>query len=115
MDWAIRRTVERRATRMHQMMNRLDVDALIIMHLRDGDAYAEARWRCLRCEASCMCLHWLDKGAPDAGPDFCPNLEFFNACRMLASRSFSAAARSAAVLLAACQNQRQEPNGRSRD
>lgn len=75
---------------MHQMMDRLDVDALVIMHLRNGEAYAEARWRCLRCEESCMCLHWLDKGAPDAGPDFCPNLEFFNACKILASRSFSA-------------------------
>ncbi len=111
MQWAIRRTVERRATRMHQMMDRLDVDALVIIGLRNGDAYTEARWRCLRCEESCLCLRWLDKGAADAEPDFCPNLEFFNACKMLASRSFAIAARKTAILLVACQSQgRQDLN-----
>jgi hypothetical protein len=90
MPWAMRKTVERRATRMHQMMDRLRVDVLALVLLRDGEAYAEARSRCLRCEESSICLHWLDKGAPNAGPDFCPNLEFFSACKMLSPRSFSA-------------------------
>ncbi len=86
MNRAMRKTVERRATRMHQMMDRLQVDARVLVCLRDGDAYTEARWRCLRCEESCMCLYWLDKGIPDVRPDFCPNLEFFNACKMLSER-----------------------------
>ena len=78
---AMCRTVERRATRMHQMMKRLEVDALALIRLRNGDAYAEARSRCLQCEDSSICLLWLDKSGPDAVPDFCPNLEFFSACK----------------------------------
>ncbi len=89
MRWAMRRTEERRATRMHQMMDRLHVDVLALLRLRNGDAYTEARSRCLQCEDSCICLHWLDKGVPKAGPDFCPNLEFFNACKMLSRRLLS--------------------------
>jgi len=90
MRWAKSKTVERRATRMHQMMERLRVDVLILVRLRNGDAYAEARSRCLRCENSCVCLLWLDKGGPNPRPDFCPNLEFFNACKIHALRSLLA-------------------------
>jgi len=79
MRWVIGRTEERRATRMHQMMARLHVDVLALIGLRNGDAYAEARSRCLRCDDSSLCLCWLDKCGPNAGPDFCPNLEFFSA------------------------------------
>ena len=90
MRLAMSRTVERRATRMHQMMQRLKVDVLTLVRLRNGDAYAEARSRCLRCEESCVCLLWLDKGGTNPGPDFCPNLEFFNACKIHALRVLSA-------------------------
>ena len=83
MLWAMRKTEERRAIRMQQMMNRLNVDALVLIRLRNGDAYAEARSRCLGCEDSSLCLVWLDRGQPDSGPDFCPNLEFFKACKMI--------------------------------
>ena len=82
MRWVIGRTEERRATRMHQMMERLRVDVLALIRLRNGDAYAEARSRCLRCDDSSICLLWLDKGRLDPGPDFCPNLEFFSACNI---------------------------------
>ncbi len=95
------RTVERRAIRMHQMMDRLQVDASTLIRLKNGEAYAEARWWCLRCEESCMCLYWLDKGAPAGPPDFCPNLEFFSACKMLSQRLL---ARTGAVLLVASQS-----------
>lgn len=84
------RTLERRATRMHQMMQRLQVDILTLVRLRNGEAYAEARSRCLRCNDSSACLLWLDKGGPTVGPDFCPNLEFFNACKIHALRAFAA-------------------------
>lgn len=87
---AMSRTVERRATRMHQMMQRLKVDILTLVRLRDGAAYEEARSRCLRCEESSVCLLWLDKGdGMNPGPDFCPNLEFFNACKIHALRLIS--------------------------
>jgi len=88
MHRAMRRTVERRATRMQQMMDRLHVDALAMVRLRNGDAYAEARSRCLLCTQSDECLRWLDKGGLSTWPDFCPNLELFNTCR---ERFFSAA------------------------
>jgi hypothetical protein len=90
MRLVIGRTEERRATRMHQMMERLHVDVLALIRLRNGDAYAEARSRCLRCDDSSICLLWLDKGGPNAGPDFCPNLEFFSACKIRALRSIAA-------------------------
>jgi hypothetical protein len=87
----IGRTEERRATRMHQMMDLLHVDVLALSRLRSGDAYADARSRCLRCDDSSICLLWLDKGgSPDAGPDFCPNLEFFSACNIQALRPVAA-------------------------
>ena len=78
MNWAMRRSVERQAIRMHQMMNRLHVDALALVRLRNGAAYAQARSRCLQCEDVGACLHWLDKGGPIARPDFCPNLALFD-------------------------------------
>ncbi len=90
MRLAMTRTAERRATRMHQMMERLHVDVRSLIRLGNGDAYTEARWRCLRCEDSCVCLLWLDKGGPDAKPDFCPNLEFFSACKFLVIRPLPA-------------------------
>ena len=86
MHWVMRRTVERRATRMQQMMDRLRVDALALVWLRNGDAYVEARSRCLLCNQGDECIRWLDKrNGPNSGPDFCPNLEAFSACSRLSS------------------------------
>ncbi len=99
MQATMSRSAERRATRMHQMMRRLDVDALTLIRLRSGEAYAEARSRCFRCEDSSLCLLWLDTGRPDAAPEFCPNLEFFNACKSLSQRSFGAARARELVLV----------------
>ncbi len=82
MDWALHRTVERQARRMHDMMNRLDVDAVALVRQRNGDVYAEARARCLLCQEGTKCLRWLD-GKSGGAPDFCPVLHFFKACRRL--------------------------------
>jgi hypothetical protein len=78
MDWPMFRRVERRARRMHDMMERLDVDPGMLARLRCGDAYAEARSRCLFCGTSDRCLRWLDQPTR-AGkrPEFCPNLTLF--------------------------------------
>jgi hypothetical protein len=72
------RSVERQAIRMHQMMDRLNIDPGTFVRLRQGEVYTEARSRCLSCSSSDKCLRWLD-GAPrpDVTPDFCPILEFF--------------------------------------
>jgi len=60
MDWPMHRRVERRAIRMHEMLDRLDVDPVALVRLRNGDAYAGARSLCLSCGTSDKCLRWLD-------------------------------------------------------
>ena len=87
MEWRLHCTVERQASRMHEMMDRLDVDAAALVRQKNGEVYAEARSRCLLCQESVRCLRWLD-GKSGGGPDFCPVLHFFDACR----RAHSAAA-----------------------
>jgi hypothetical protein len=58
---------------MHEMMTRLHVDPGKLARLRRGDAYAEARARCLSCKTSEQCLRWLAEPAEaDARPEFCP-------------------------------------------
>ena len=82
MRWPMTRRVERQACRMHEMMDRLDVDAATLARLRQGDAYAEARTRCLSCGTSDRCLRWLDEPHPSAQrPTFCPNLTLFDSCK----------------------------------
>jgi hypothetical protein len=81
------RRVERQARRMHEVMRRMDVDAGRLARLRGGEAYAEARTRCLFCGTSEKCLRWLDDPT-QAGrrPEFCPNLSLLEACKRDPSR-----------------------------
>ena len=81
MPWPMYRRVERRAVRMQEMMRRLDVDPAKLARLCGGDAYAEARARCLSCRASEVCLRWLDASASGGCPEFCPNLALFEGCK----------------------------------
>jgi hypothetical protein len=67
---------------MHEMMRRLGVDPARLARLRRGDAYAEARTRCLSCAVSDDCLRWLDApSSSGARPVFCPNLAVFEGAR----------------------------------
>ncbi len=76
------RSVERQAIRMRQMMDRLDVDPALLVRSRNGETYAEALSRCLKCVDSTECLRWLDGYlALEDGPGFCPNLKIFHPCR----------------------------------
>lgn len=81
MDWPMYRRVENRARRLQEMMQRLDVDAGTLARLRDGEAYAEARGRCLFCGTSDKCLRWLERSGDGARPEFCPNLALLQTCR----------------------------------
>jgi len=82
MYWPMFRRVERRALRLHEVMQRLDVDPGRLARLRGGDAYAEARATCLSCGTSERCLRWLDDPARgDGRPEFCPNLKLLEACK----------------------------------
>ncbi len=72
------RSVERQATRMLQMMRRLEVDPGTLIRLRHGEAYTEARTRCFACVTTAECLRWLDGYVlDDENPGFCPNLQLF--------------------------------------
>jgi hypothetical protein len=72
---------------MHEMMDRLDVDAGRLVRLDQGEAYAEARIRCLDCRETETCLRWLEAFDDFAGrPEFCPNIELFDACAPAAER-----------------------------
>lgn len=82
------RRVERRARRTQDMMDRLDVDPLKLARLERGQAYAEARQRCLECGTSDRCLRWLEmEQAGNSLPDFCPNLKVFLRCRRLPNQN----------------------------
>jgi len=76
------RRVERQATRTHEMMDRLNVDAAALVRARQGQDYAEARAHCIACGTSDKCLRWLDNRPASVGePEFCPNLRLFERYR----------------------------------
>ena len=78
MDWLMRRRVERQAIRMHEMLDRLDVDPVTLVRLRNGDAYTGARSLCLFCGSSDECLRWLDGcRRKEKSPDFLSQLARF--------------------------------------
>jgi Family of unknown function (DUF6455) len=82
MNWPMYRRVERQAIRMHEMLDRLDVDPVALVRLKNGDVYAKARATCLFCGTSDRCLRWLEGSSrSDKSPDFCPNLHIFRACQ----------------------------------
>ena len=82
MRWWMTRRVERQATRMHDVMERLNVDAAALARERQGQAYADARARCITCGTSDRCLRWLDNQcAASERPEFCPNLSLFEKYR----------------------------------
>lgn len=72
--------VERRARRMHEMMKRTGADPVLVARLRDGEAYSEARARCMNCGTTDKCLRWLDQSKSNRRPEFCPNLSMFEDC-----------------------------------
>jgi Family of unknown function (DUF6455) len=82
MRWWMTHRVERQATRMHEVMERLNVDGAALARAGQGQAYADARTLCLTCGTSDKCLRWLDRrSAQTEAPTFCPNLRLFEAYR----------------------------------
>jgi hypothetical protein len=81
MPWWMTRRVERQARRVHQIMDRLDVDAAALVRARQGELYAQARARCLACAVSATCLDWRDGQAPQELPTFCANRQLFEQYR----------------------------------
>ncbi len=82
MNSLVFRPIERQAQRMREMIERLDVDTLKLACLRNGDAYVEARVKCLDCGNTGQCFQWLDTPSPDVeSPVFCPNVSVFEDCK----------------------------------
>ena len=82
MRWWMTRRVERQATRMHEMMDRLNVDTAALARARQGETYAEARALCLTCGSCDKCLRWLDQmPASKEPPTFCLNRRLFEQFR----------------------------------
>lgn len=81
MDWPLTRYVELQARRMHDVIDKLGIDRGTFVRMRKGEAYHEARSRCLECRHVYECRRWLDTTERFADtPDFCPNYEIFDAC-----------------------------------
>lgn len=79
--WPMADRVERQASRMHEMMKRLDVNGAKLARLDYAKTYQDARTACLLCARSKECLRWLDEPATADRPSFCPSLALFEACK----------------------------------
>lgn len=80
MPWPMFEQVARQAQHMDDMMERLDVDVLAAARHRRGEAYAEARSKCLYCPFARECTRWMQDAAGARGPaSYCPNALFFEA------------------------------------
>ena len=75
------RNVDRQATRMAAMIERLDVDPGELVRLRDGEAVTQARKTCLNCTGVRECLKWLDAPPSSESPVFCANLPLFESLK----------------------------------
>ena len=82
MEGPIVRHVERRARRLRDMIESLDVDEIALTRLDRGEAYVQARNNCLQCASVGGCLHWLESNSQEeSAPVFCPNRGLFIKCR----------------------------------
>jgi hypothetical protein len=78
------RRIEKQARRMREMMARLRVDPVALARSRNGNAFAEARNRCVACRTIEECARYLHKPEGTAGdPDFCPNHQLFQSIEKL--------------------------------
>ena len=82
MSWPMFRRVAQQAQHMTDVMERLDIDPSTAVRQDRGQAYIEARARCLHCQFARECERWL-QGAENARDPayFCPNAAFFAAQR----------------------------------
>ena len=82
MDWLMHRRVERQAIRMHEMLDRLDVDPVALVRLQNGDAM-RARAPCVffAAPATNACAGLTDMAAKIAALISVPTCEFSKPAR----------------------------------
>jgi len=81
MKWPLFCHVVNRAKRLNAMIERLDIDPLKLIRLRQGEAYAEARTTCLECRVANSCVAWHEFAPSGARPEFCPNLQLLESIK----------------------------------
>jgi hypothetical protein len=78
------RRVFRQVALMDRMMERVGVDAGAAARDGGGEAWFEARTRCIACCSGKQCRDWLASlpdGPPVEPPAFCHNADFLRRCR----------------------------------
>lgn len=84
MQWPMLQRIEKQARRMREMMARLRVDPVALARARNGNAFAEARNRCVVCGATEECQRYLESSEGTSGaPVFCPNHQLFQSLEKL--------------------------------
>ena len=74
--------VLRRQELMDHMMQRAGVDVLTAVRADNGQAFFDSRARCRVCSHESDCRNWLQLSeALRVPPYFCPNANFFRACK----------------------------------
>lgn len=82
MESLVPQDIERRASRMREMADRLGVDKAKMCKLSQGRAVTAARSNCADCRSVPRCLMWLESPASEGSmPDFCPNVPLFDLCK----------------------------------
>ncbi|MEQ1672951.1 MAG: DUF6455 family protein [Hyphomicrobium sp.] len=82
MENLVPQDIERRASRMREMADRLGVDKAKMCKLSQGRAVTGARSNCANCQSVPRCLMWLDAPLTSGGtPVFCPNVPLFDLCK----------------------------------
>lgn len=87
MSWPMFERVERQSRRLDEMIERLEINPASAARRSGGLALAQARSRCLMCTEPHLCRFWLDQaGGLPATPEFCPNADFLESCRLAFAR-----------------------------
>ena len=73
--------VRRRQELMDSVMQKSGVDVLTAVRADNGQAFFEARAKCRDCLHESDCRSWWLSEALPLPPNFCPNANFFRACK----------------------------------
>jgi hypothetical protein len=73
--------VRRRQALMDRVMEKCAVDVLKAARDQNGDAFFTARAKCLACTHEADCRNWCLETSERLPPIFCPNADFFRACK----------------------------------
>jgi hypothetical protein len=80
--WPVFHQVYRRQALMDSVMETTAVDLVAAVRAERGQAFFAARSKCRLCPHEQECREWVATARPGRpAPEFCPNSQFFDACR----------------------------------